>query len=32
MDQGYWCDGGLTAPTDEAMIFDISEMKRLGFN
>ena len=32
LDQGYWCDGGLTAPTDEAMIFDISEMKRLGFN
>ncbi len=32
LDQGYWCDGGLTPPTDEAMIFDISEMKRLGFN
>lgn len=32
LDQGYWCDGGMTAPTDEAMIFDISEMKRLGFN
>lgn len=32
LDQGYWPDGGLTAPTDEAMIFDISEMKRLGFN
>ncbi|MEG2720883.1 MAG: glycoside hydrolase family 2 TIM barrel-domain containing protein, partial [Oscillospiraceae bacterium] len=32
LDQGYWCDGGMTSPTDEAMIFDISEMKRLGFN
>lgn len=32
LDQGYWPDGGLTAPTDEAMIFDIAEMKRLGFN
>ncbi len=32
LDQGYWPDGGLTPPTDEAMIFDISEMKRLGFN
>ncbi|MDO4846798.1 MAG: glycoside hydrolase family 2 TIM barrel-domain containing protein [Clostridiaceae bacterium] len=32
LDQGYWPDGGLTAPTDEAMIFDIEEMKRLGFN
>ncbi len=32
LDQGYWPDGGMTPPTDEAMIFDISEMKRLGFN
>ena len=32
LDQGYWPDGGLTAPTDEALIFDIAEMKRLGFN
>ena len=32
LDQGYWSDGGLTPPCDEAMIFDISEMKRLGFN
>lgn len=32
LDQGYWSDGGLTPTTDEAMIFDISEMKRLGFN
>ena len=32
LDQGYWPDGGLTPPTDEAMIFDIKETKRLGFN
>lgn len=32
LDQGYWPDGGLTPPCDEAMIFDIEEMKRLGFN
>ena len=32
LDQGYWSDGGLTPPNDEAMIFDIAEMKRLGFN
>ena len=32
LDQGYWSDGGLTPPTDEAMIYDISKMKDLGFN
>ena len=32
LDQGYWPDGGLTAPCDEAMIFDIEKMKKLGFN
>lgn len=32
LDQGYWSDGGMTAPTDEAMIYDIETMKRLGFN
>lgn len=32
LDQGYWCDGGLTPPTDEAMIYDIEKMKELGFN
>ena len=31
LDQGYWPDGGLTAPTDEAMIFDIQSCKKLGF-
>ncbi len=32
LDQGYWSDGGLTPPTDEAMIYDIKKMKELGFN
>lgn len=32
LDQGYYCDGGLTPPTDEAMQFDIRKMKELGFN
>lgn len=32
LDQGYWPDGLYTAPDDEAMIFDIQEMKNMGFN
>ena len=32
LDQGYWPDGLYTAPSDEAMIYDIAAMKRLGFN
>lgn len=32
LDQGYWCDGGLTPPADEAMVYDIQTMKNLGFN
>ena len=32
LDQGYWPDGLYTAPSDEAMVFDITEMKRCGFN
>lgn len=32
LDQGYWSDGLYTAPSDEAMIFDIQQMKDLGFN
>lgn len=32
LDQGYWPDGLYTAPSDEAMIFDIREMKKMGFN
>lgn len=32
LDQGYWPDGLYTAPSDEALIFDIEEMKKTGFN
>ncbi len=32
LDQGYWPDGLYTAPCDEAFIYDITEMKKLGFN
>lgn len=32
LDQGYWCDGMLTPPSDEAMIYDIKLIKELGFN
>lgn len=32
LDQGYWPDGLYTAPSDEALVFDILAMKRLGFN
>jgi beta-galactosidase/beta-glucuronidase len=32
LDQGYWSDGLLTAPSDEAMLYDIKKMKELGFN
>ncbi len=32
LDQGYWSDGLYTAPSDAALIFDIQEMKKLGFN
>ena len=32
LDQGYWPDGLYTAPSDEALIFDISKAKELGFN
>lgn len=32
LDQGYWPDGIYTAPTDEALRFDVAETKRLGFN
>ncbi len=31
LDQGYWPDGLLTPPSDEAMIHDIETAKRLGF-
>ena len=32
LDQGWWPDGLYTAPSDEALIFDIQKMKDLGFN
>ncbi|WP_373289880.1 glycoside hydrolase family 2 protein [Saccharopolyspora thermophila] len=32
LDQGYWPDGIYTAPTDEALRFDLEVTKRLGFN
>ncbi len=32
LDQGWWPDGLYTAPTDEALRFDIEQTKRLGFN
>ncbi len=32
LDQGYWPDGGMTAPCDEALSFDIKVAKSLGFN
>ena len=32
LDQGYWPDGIYTAPTDDALKFDLQETKALGFN
>ena len=32
LDQGYWSDGLYTPPCEEAMIFDILAVKKLGFN
>ncbi len=32
LDQGFWPDGLYTAPTDEALRYDIEVTKRLGFN
>jgi hypothetical protein len=32
LDQGWWPDGLYTAPTDDALRFDIETMKQLGFN
>ncbi len=32
LDQRFWPDGIYTAPTDEALSFDIQETLRLGFN
>ena len=32
LDQGYWPDGIYTAPTDEALRYDIEAIKQLGLN
>lgn len=32
LDQGYWPDGLYTAPTDEALAYDIIKTKELGYN
>ena len=32
LDQGYWPDGLYTAPSDEALIYDIQLAKDMGFN
>lgn len=32
LDQGFWPDGLHTAPTDEALKFDIEAIKEMGFN
>ena len=32
LDQGYWPEGGLTAPSDEALRLDVQLAKAMGFN
>src|SRR5690606_38331713 len=32
LDQGWWPDGLYTAPTDEALLFDIVKTQEMGFN
>lgn len=32
LDQGYWPDGIFTAPTEEALLYDIEMAQRTGFN
>jgi hypothetical protein len=32
LDQGYWQDGGLTAPSDDALRRDVELAKEMGFN
>ena len=32
LDQGYWPDGLMTAPSDEALAFDVQAMRDAGFN
>jgi beta-galactosidase/beta-glucuronidase len=31
LDQGYWPDGLMTPPSDDALVHDVATMKRLGF-
>ncbi len=32
LDQGWWPDGLLTPPSDEAMLYDMKKLKEMGFN
>ena len=32
LDQGWWPDGLLTPPSEEAMIYDMVQLKKMGFN
>ncbi|MBQ9729446.1 MAG: glycoside hydrolase family 2 [Clostridia bacterium] len=32
LDQGYWCDGLLTHPCDEAIVNELTLLKEMGFN
>ena len=32
LDQGWWPDGLYTPPTEEAMKFDVDQLKKMGFN
>lgn len=32
LEQGYWPDGLMTAPTDEALVQEIKTLKQMGFN
>lgn len=32
LDQGWWPDGLYTAPTDEALLYDVKKTKEMGFN
>ncbi|MBN3521091.1 beta-galactosidase [Algoriphagus lutimaris] len=32
LDQGWWPDGLYTAPTEEALVYDIAKTKEMGFN
>ena len=32
LDQGWWPDGLYTAPTDEALVYDLKKTKDFGYN